>query len=117
MSVARVYRPAYNWKGERVNPNLEDDFLGEVTGVIVGGAAPQPLGRFPGVVSTEGQVGIPYEQDTEIVVQQRDMISIGDDLYSVRGPRQWEEEHAFSGTDVTDDYYWIQVEASHGGPA
>lgn len=114
MSVARVYRPTFGWKG--IQGKVEDYYIGDVTGVILGGAAPQPIGRFPGVVSTEGMMGIPYEQDSGIEVQQRDYLSVGDDLYVVNGPRQWEEDHAFAGTDVTEDYYWVQVEASHGGP-
>ena len=116
MTTVRVYRPQYDWKGQRVNEDLEDDYIGPLTGVIIGGASPQPVGRFPGVVSTQGQIGIPYDQESDVLVQQRDFISIGDDFYAVLGPRQWEEEHAFSGTDVTEDYYWMNVEASHGGP-
>lgn len=116
MSVARVYRPQYDWKSQRVHANLEDDYIGDLTGVIVGGASPQAVGRFPGVVSTEGLLGVPYEQDSGVELQQRDMILLSGILYAVTGPRQWEEDHAFAGTDVTEDYYWIGVEASHGGP-
>lgn len=112
MATAKVFRPERSWKGEKVNG---DGYVGEVTDVIMGGASPQPLGRFPGVVSTEGQIGIPYEQESGILVQQRDLLEINGVQYDVLGPRLWEEEHVFADVpDLVDDYYWIQVEAHHG---
>lgn len=113
MTVARVFRPDRDWK--QIKGKVEDYPIGAVDGVIMGGASPQPVGRFPGVVSTEGQIGIPFEQDSGVLVQQGDFLAIDGVLYSVRGPRAWTEEHAFAGVeDVVDDYYWVQVEASHG---
>lgn len=114
MSVARVYRPVTNWRGDRAG-DLEDFYQGDVTGVIIGGAVPQGYGRFPGVVSTESQVGIPFQQDSGVTVQKNDFLSIGNVLFKVVGPRQWDEAHEFAGTDILDDMYWVQVEASHGG--
>jgi hypothetical protein len=111
MATAKVYRPTRNWKGEKP----DDGYLGDVTGVIMGGASPQGLSRFPGVVSTEGQVGIPYAQDSGIEVQQRDLLEINDVMYIASGPRMWEEEHVFADVpDLVDDYYWIEVQSYHG---
>lgn len=113
MSVVRVYRPERDWKNQRPK-ELEDSYIGDVTGVIVGGATPQPLGRFPGVVSTEGQFGFPYEQDSGIVVEQQDILVVNGRKYLVTGPRMWEEDHEFAGAagDVVDDYYWMEVQSN-----
>ena len=113
MSVARVYRFQRDWKGQRAK-EFEEGYIGDVTGVIVGGAAPQPLGRFPTTVSTEGQLGIPYEQPSGIVVQQDDLLVIHGVKYLVQGPRMWEDEHEFGGVEgVVDDYYWVEARATH----
>lgn len=113
MSVARVYRPLRDWKGQRPR-DLEDSYLGMVTGVIVGGNAPQNLARFPNVVNTEGQMGFPFEQESGIIVETNDLLVIGGVKFGVTGPRQWEEEHEFFGGNDSpvDDYYWMRVEAT-----
>ena len=113
MSVVRVYRPPRDWKGQRTE-DLEDSYIGDVTGVIVGGAAPQPLTRFPNVVSTEGQFGFPYEQESGILVQQNDILIVSDRKYMVQGPRMWEEDHVLGGAEsgVVDDYYWVEVRST-----
>jgi hypothetical protein len=113
MTVARVYRPDRDWKGQRPKV-LEDSFIGVITGVIVGGASPQGLSRFPNTVSTEGQLGIPYEQDSGIVVTKEDLLVYGGVKVLVTGPRQWEEDHEFAGAagSVVDDYYWVHVEGT-----
>ncbi|ABE67637.1 head-to-tail stopper [Mycobacterium phage Wildcat] len=112
MSVAKVYRRQLDWRGDP----LETEYLGDIHDVIIGGAVPQELSRFPGLVSTEGQVGIPFEQDSGILVQKADVLVINNVAYTVVGPRQWDEDHTFAGTDVVDELYWVQVEASHGRP-
>ena len=113
MSVVRVYRPQRDWKGQRPK-EMEDSYIGDVTGVIVGGAAPQPLARFPGVVTTEGQFGFPFEQESGILVERNDLLVLNGEKYLVTGPRTWEEDHAFAGTasEVVSDYYWMEVRAS-----
>jgi hypothetical protein len=113
MSVARVYHPVRDWKGQR-SKDLEDSFIGVITGVVMGGASPQNLSRFPDTVSTEGQVGIPYEQESGIIVDKDDLLIIGGVKFLVTGPRQWEEDHEFAGAagSVVDDYYWVRVEAN-----
>lgn len=113
MSLARVYRPERDWKNQRPKV-LEDSYIGDVTGVIVGGAAPQPLARFPTTVTTEGQVGIPYKQASGITVQQDDLLVISGVKYLVTGPRMWEEDHAFAGNAgaVVDDYYWVEARSN-----
>jgi hypothetical protein len=113
MSVVRVYRPPRDWKGQRPK-NLEESYIGDVTGVVVGGAAPQPLARFPGVVTTEGQFGFPYEQESGIIVEPQDLLVLNGEKYLVTGPRMWEEDHVLAGSagDVVDDYYWMEVRAS-----
>jgi hypothetical protein len=111
MSTAKVYRPVRDWKGQRPK-ELEDSYIGDVTGVIVGGAAPQPLSRFPSVMTTEGQLGIPFQQDSGIKVDQHDLLVISGEKYYVQGERQWEDEHVFGGADIVDDYYWVEVKAT-----
>lgn len=114
MTVARVYRPARDWKGQRPK-DLEDSYIGDVTGVIVGGAAPQPLARFPMTASTEGQIGIPYAQDSGIVVQQDDLLVFNAVKYLVTSSRMWEEDHEFFGGNDSpvDDYYWVEAKANY----
>jgi hypothetical protein len=113
MSVVRVYRPDRDWKGQRPK-DFESSYIGDVTGVVVGGAAPQPLARFPGTMTTEGQFGFPFEQDSGIIVQPNDLLVLRGEKYLVTGPRMWEEDHEFAGPagDVVNDYYWMQVRAS-----
>lgn len=117
MSLARVYRPVRDWKNQRPK-DLEESYIGDVTGVIMGGAAPADLARFPNVASTEGQCGIPFEQDSNILVQQGDLLVIRDVMYEVSGPRQWEDEHEFTGpaSDVVSDYYWVYIRTTRGAP-
>lgn len=113
MSVVRVYRPMRNWKGDRPK-DLEDSYIGDVTGVVVGGGAPQDLARFPGVVSTEGQMGFPFEQESAIIVQAEDILVVAGRKFLVVGPRLWEEDHEFFGghDSPVDDYYWMEVKAN-----
>jgi hypothetical protein len=113
MTVARVYRPERDWRGQRP-VELEDSYIGDLTNVIVGGAAPQPLARFPMQFSTEGQIGVPYEQDSGIVLQPNDLVVIGGVKYIVQGARQWEEDHVFAGpaSEVLDDYYWVEIRST-----
>lgn len=113
MSVVRVYRPTRDWKGQRPK-DLEDSYIGDVTGVVVGGGAPQDLARFPGVVSTEGQMGFPFEQESGIIVQAEDLLIVAGRKFLVNGPRLWEEDHEFFGghDSPVDDYYWMEVRAN-----
>jgi hypothetical protein len=113
VTVVRVYRPVRDWKAQRPK-ELEDSFIGTITGVIVGGASPQDLARFPNTVSTEGQLGIPYDQESEIVVEKEDLLVFGGVKVLVTGPRQWEEDHEFFGGNDSpvDDYYWVHVKGS-----
>jgi hypothetical protein len=73
------------------------------------------LGRFPGNVTTEGQFGIPWEQDSGIVVQSQDILVLRGEKYLVTGPRTFEDEHEFFGGEDSpvDDYYWVEVTATN----
>ena len=110
MADATVYRPERNWKGETVG-QLDDWLIGTVERVVIGGPAPEPVRRFPGVVSTEGMLGIPYEQDSGITVQQHDRLLIDGELYAITGPRQFTHSNTLTGTPPT--HYWVQATASH----
>jgi hypothetical protein len=109
MATARVFRPARDWKGQTVG-ELDDYLLGEVTGVVVGGPAPQPVRHFPGVVSTEGMIGIPFAQDSGIVVQQNDRLLIDSEVYAVTGPRQWTQANTITGT--APSLYWVECRST-----
>jgi hypothetical protein len=107
---ARAYRPwSRDWKGQGPK-DMEESYIGDVTGVIVGGANPQDLARFPNVVSTEGQLGIPWEQYSDIAVQQHDRLMINGTLCAVTSDRQWTGENVLTGTQPS--YYWIAVEST-----
>jgi hypothetical protein len=110
MATATVYRPERDWKGQTVG-ELDDYLIGTVTGVVVGGPAPQPVARFPGVVSTEGMIGIPYEQASGITVEQHDRLVIDDELFAITGPRQFTHTNTLTGTPPT--HYWMEAESSH----
>lgn len=103
---AQVFRPVRGWKGQI--GNLEDYLLGEIAGVIIGGPSVQPVRGFPGVVSTEGQLGIPWEQASGIVVEQFDRVLIGDTLYAVVSKRLWTGDNVLTGSQPT--YYWVDVQ-------
>lgn len=109
MATAKVYRPEHTWKG--VDGELDDWLIGEVTGVVLGGPAPEAIPRFPGLVSTEGMVGIPFTQASGIVVGKGDRLIIDNVLYLVSGPRQWTNVNTLTGTAPT--HYWVEVQSSH----
>ncbi|OYN79981.1 hypothetical protein CG716_11020 [Mycolicibacterium sphagni] len=112
MRTARVYRRELDWAGSPVSSDPDDDYLGDVAGVIVGGPAPQPVSGFAEVVSTEGMIGIPRAQDSGIIVEQHDRLVIDGVTHAVTGPRQWDFPHQLTGTARAR--YWVQVEAVHG---
>lgn len=109
MATAQVFRPGRDWRGQIVG-QLDDYLIGTVTGVVVGGASTQPVRHFPGVVSTEGQLGIPFEQNSGIVVQQHDRVLVGSTLYAVTSGRLWTHENTLTGT--APSHYWVDVEST-----
>ncbi len=108
MATAKVFRPPRSWKGPA---KFEDFPLGDVTGVVIGGPAPQAIPRFPGLVNTEGMIGIPFQQDSGITVDRGDYLDINDDIYLVTGPRQWTNASTLTGT--APSLYWCEVQSSH----
>ncbi|MDP7728482.1 MULTISPECIES: hypothetical protein [Mycobacterium] len=104
---AKVYRPARDWKGQRP-ADLEDSYIGDIDGVIMGGPAPQPVRGFPGVTSTEGMIGIARFQESGITVQPDDLLAVQNRLYLITGPRQWDFPNELTGTEFS--YYWVQAE-------
>lgn len=106
---AKVYRPDFDWKGQIIGV-LDDHYIGDVTGVILGGPSVQPVPRFPGVVSTEGQIGVPWQQDSGIVVQQRDRLVMDGVLHAVTSDRLWTGCNVLTGTQPS--YYWVEVQSS-----
>ena len=109
MATAQVFRPERDWKGQTVG-ELDGYHIGDVSGVVMGGPSVQPLARFPGTVSTEGQLGIPWVQDSGIVVQQHDQLVISGQLYAVTSDRLWTGDNVLTGT--TPSHYWVDVESS-----
>ncbi|TDZ41891.1 hypothetical protein CCUG63695_01852 [Mycobacteroides franklinii] len=97
MATAQVYRPVRTWKGD-IQGELDDYLIGTVSGVVMGGPSVAPLARFPGTVSTEGQIGIPWSQDSGVVVQQHDRLLIDSTLYAVVSDRLWTHESVLTGT-------------------
>jgi hypothetical protein len=76
------------WKGQTVG-DLDDHYIGDVSGVVMGGPSVQPVARFPGAVSTEGQVGIPWAQESGVVVEHDDRLLINGTVYAVTSDRLW----------------------------
>ncbi|ULN33612.1 hypothetical protein [Mycolicibacterium smegmatis] len=109
MATASVFRPERDWKGQTVGV-LDDYLIGTVTGVVMGGPSVQPLARFPGTVSTEGQIGIPFEQASGIVVEQHDRLLIDGTLYAVTSGRLWTGQNVLTGT--IPSYYWVETTSS-----
>lgn len=109
MVTAKVFRPERNWKG---TVGTYDQYpIGDVTGVVVGGPAPTEIAKFPGIVSTEGMIGVPFVQASGIVLEKGDYLDIGDDIYQVTGPRQWTQANTLTGTPPT--HYWVEAQSSH----
>jgi hypothetical protein len=106
---AKVYRPELDWKGQRA-ADLEDSYIGDVSGVVMGGPSVQPVRQFPGTVSTEGQLGIPWAQESNLVVQQHDRLVIDGTLYAVTSDRLWTGENVLTGTQPS--HYWVEFENS-----
>lgn len=109
MATAHVYRPERDWKGQTVG-DLDDYRIGTVTGIVMGGPSVQPLARFPGTVSTEGQIGIPWSQESGVVVQQHDRLLINGTLYAVTSDRLWTDANVLSGSQPT--YYWLETSST-----
>ena len=103
---AEVYRPVRNWKGDYAG-ELDDFHIGTVTGVIRGGPAVQPLAKFPGTVSTEGQIGIPFEQESGVIVEQHDRLLIDGTLYAVTSDRLWTDPNSLTSTPAS--HYWVET--------
>lgn len=103
--IAKCYKPAR----DSFTGSIKGDgnYVGDVD-IVLGGPAPQPVARFPGVVNTEGMVGI---RRGPIDVDQGDRLVVGNTVYSVTGPRQWDFPNELTGT--MPDYYWCEVTASH----
>lgn len=109
MTTAHVFRPERTWKGD-IQGQLDDYLIGTVTGVVMGGPSVAPLARFPGTVSTEGQIGIPWVQDSGIIVQQHDRLLMDGTLYAVTSDRLWTGENVLTGT--VPSHYWLEVVSS-----
>ncbi|MDG4669188.1 hypothetical protein [Mycobacterium sp. 236(2023)] len=102
--------------------------LGQLEGVVLGGESAQPMGtNFPGVVSTEGQFGIPRRQASNIIVQQDDRLEVvygsvmpsqlpvslsqvDGSWWKVTSLRQWDFPNTLTGT--LPEYYWVDVIAT-----
>lgn len=109
MATAKVYRPERDWKGQTIG-ELDDHHIGDVTGVVMGGPSVQPLARFPGTVSTEGQIGIPWAQESGVIVQQYDRLLIDGTLYAVTSGRLWTDANVLTGSQPT--YHWVETTSS-----
>lgn len=62
------------------------------------------------VASTEGQIGIPWGQESEIEVAQHDRLSIDGTLYAVTSDPFWTSDNVLTGTQPS--YYWVEVRSS-----
>ncbi|MCV7373132.1 hypothetical protein H5P33_10455 [Mycolicibacterium arabiense] len=89
---------------------MDDYLIGTVTGVVMGGPSVQPVRNFPGTVSTEGQIGIPFDQESEVVVQQHDRLLIGSTLYAVVSDRLWTDVNVLTGSQPS--YYWVEIRST-----
>ncbi|OBK69519.1 hypothetical protein A5653_12520 [Mycobacterium colombiense] len=109
MATACVYRPERDWKGQTIG-ELDDYHIGDVTGCVMGGPSVQPVRNFPGTVSTEGQLGIPWAQESGVVVKQHDRLLIDSTLYAVVSDRLWTHENVLTGT--VPSYYWVEIRST-----
>lgn len=105
--LAKVFRPETNKHGQIIG-ELDDYYLGDVAGIILGGPAPETVKDMPGLVTSEGLIGIPRGSD----VQQHDRLEVGGQLYKVTGPRLWNHPHPLTGTLAR--FYWVQARTVHG---
>lgn len=101
--IGKVFRPTTDWKGDK----SADGYLGDITGLVFGGPSVTPLARFPGNVSTEGQLGIPWDQDSGVVVEHGDRIVIDDTKYRVDSGRLHTGENVLTGNRMS--YYWVEI--------
>lgn len=110
MATAQVFRPQRdNFKGQIIG-KLEDYHIGDVTGVVIGGPSVQPVRNFWGTVSTEGLIGIPFDQESGVVVEQHDRLVVDGHLYAVISDRLWTGENTLTGT--TPSHYWVEARST-----
>jgi hypothetical protein len=109
MRTAKVFRPETDWKGQQT-ADLDDFYIGDIAGFIMGGTSSRALARFPDVSTTEGLIGIPKAQASDITVQPGDRLLIDSQVYAVTGPRQWGYENSLTGTDSR--FYWLSLESN-----
>lgn len=114
----------FDWRGRKADSRT---LLGQLEGCVLGGETAQPMGRyFPGVVSTEGQFGIPRVQQSGVIVRQGDYLQIvagsivpgllpvtlqlDGSLWKVVSMRRWDMPSSLTGTLFP--YYWVDVVAA-----
>lgn len=108
MATARVYRPQRDWSGDVIG-TIENYYIGSVENVAMGAASQRPLHQFQEVVSTHGMIGVARLQDSGVIVEQGDRLSLDGTWYAVTGPREWDFPNVLTGT--VPSYYWVAVES------
>ena len=109
MATVQVFRLERDWRGQTAG-ELDEYLIGTVTGVVMGGPSVQPTRNFPGVVDTTGQIGIPWAQESGIVVQQHDRLLIESTVYAVVSDRLWTGKNELTGSQPS--YYWVEIRSS-----
>lgn len=114
--MAQVFRPT---RDEFSGDATDEGYLGDIDGIIIGAATPETMRSFPGVMSSEGMIGIPRSQESGIIVEQGDrldFIQVSDSdtferqvRYAVTA-KLFDEPHALTGSQFS--HYWVRVEAT-----
>lgn len=102
--IGKLYRPERNWQGS-ITGHLEDFYVGDVD-VVLGGPSPRSVPGFPGVVSTEGMIGVRRGD-----VRQHDRLFVNGTMYALTGPPQWDFPNELTGT--VPQWIWFEAEATY----
>ena len=108
MITGECYRSEKDFRGDPKNgPTVSPaNHVATITGIIFGGQSTSPRGGRQEASDTSGQLGIPRDQ---FKVKVGDRIVIGQTVYSVTGPREFDYPSNLSGVSLSR--YWVDVRA------
>jgi len=102
----KVYRFQRDSRGDPIGGAVISDanLIGDVHGIVWGGAAPQRVRGRQDVASTEGMIGC-----TGVTLKHGDRLVIAGQKYAVVGDPQYAYPNLFSQTDT--GYQWVELES------
>lgn len=85
-------------------------FVGEITGIVMGGMSASPSMSREESSDTRGMIGCPSR--AAVKLKFGDRVEINGVRYRVISTPEWGYRHGMTGTDF--GYYWVDVEGRYG---